>query len=120
MRGCCAEIEPRDRLLRLQQAQEMERAVEGPDLAVRRDHGHGVAAQAGRADHVALVAEGGEVLVPAESGDERRARRRADDDRSLLHALGQRDGRAPHRAQPALQLGADDRARRRSLLDHDL
>ncbi len=103
-----AHVEGLDRVLRLQEAQEMERAVEGADLAARGHHGRGVRADASRSNDVAFVAEHGEVLFPSEARHERRARRRSNHDSAVLHTLRERHERPQHPAQATLQLGLDE------------
>ena len=56
MRGRAGDIEMRQRLARLDQAQEGEAAIEHADIAVGRDHGDGMAGQRDAADQIAFRA----------------------------------------------------------------
>ena len=110
-RGPLRDVERRDRLPRLEEPEKVERAVQGAGLGLRRDDHGRVAADARRADDVALAARPGQARVPPEIGNGLQRRRCSSHDRAIGGDGGcQRDILAEQAPEPALQLGRDDPA----------
>src|SRR5512132_1790875 len=65
------DIDRRQRLAGLNQAEDPEGAVERAAFAERRDYGRRLSVQAGRTDHITLVSRACERVTPLESGDQR-------------------------------------------------
>src|SRR5262245_35417729 len=72
-----------NRLKRLHQTQELESAVERADLAVGRDHCHGIRAELQRTDTESFRPKIGELAPPFEAGYQRRTLRRSHDYRAV-------------------------------------
>src|SRR5262245_54391591 len=78
-----ADVQFVNRLKRLHQAQEVESAVERADLAVGRDHGHGMRAELLRTDTESFNPKLGQLALPFEAGYQRRTLRRSHDYRAV-------------------------------------
>ena len=103
----------------LEQAQEVERAVQRALLAAGADHGHRVPVDARRADDVPFVAHARQ-RGPAQRGDQGRAGRRAHHDRAVSgHRVPARHLRRQQTAQPAPQLRRDHAVGGRAALHDD-
>ncbi len=72
-----------DRPVRLQQAQEMKRAIERAKIVDAGDHGDAMTAKARRSDDVSLLTTGPELRVEPEVGNHCRRRRRANDEGAI-------------------------------------
>ena len=69
MRGRSRDVEPVERRAGLDQAEEVERAVEDAGLALRRDHRRAAPADVRAADDVAVRCRARELLRPARAAD---------------------------------------------------
>jgi hypothetical protein len=111
-------VEP---LSRLDQPQEVERSVEHPDVALRRDHRHGVSAHARVFQDVAFVAEAFELGVPRERRDLPGASGGAGENGACrCHAGAERDGTGEEPREPPCELLSRRDEGRRVARSHEL
>jgi hypothetical protein len=107
------DVERGERLARLDEPQQVERAIECAGIALRRDDGHPVTRQPGGADHVALCSLPLENVGPAKLSREGGAWRDDDQRAVAVHAILPRGGNAQQPLQPSHQLALDGAGGRR-------
>ena len=113
---CLADVERVQRLRGLDQAQQVEGAVQRAELGVGRDHGRRTAVDAHAAQQVALLAQRRQ--VQPQCRQLRRSRRRAHHDRACAPGAGRRHRRPAQQAvQATLQFVADRAAGRGAGID---
>src|SRR5262249_29118662 len=97
--GPLTDVQFVNRLKRLQQAQEVESAVERAYIAVGRDHGHGMRAELQRTDTESFRPKIGELAPPFEARYQRRTLRRSNDHGAVAFNLLRDRNRAAEQAR---------------------